>query len=126
MNFSWQIYAQSNVLSRVGGLGGSYTLPGFVMNNAQLGLVRQQQQLFYGRRYSAAHFERRTDLAAVARAFGVRGESADAADLDLPRLQELLRSPGPLVVDVRVPGSENVLPMVPPGGSNLDMILPSM
>ena len=98
----------------------------FVMNNAQLGLVRQQQQLFYGRRYSAAHFERRTDLAAVARAFGVRGESADAAELDLPRLQALLSSPGPLVVDVRVPGGENVLPMVPPGGSNLDMILPSV
>jgi len=96
----------------------------FVMNNAQLGLVRQQQQLFYGQRYSAAFFERGTDFAAVARGFGVRGESASADELDLPRLRELLCAPGPLVVDVSVPGGENVLPMVPPGGSNLDMILP--
>ena len=97
----------------------------FVMNNAQLGLVRQQQQLFYGQRYSAAHFDRGSDFAAIARGFGVRGESAAAHELDLPRLAELLGSPGPLVVDVRVPGGENVLPMVPPGGSNLDMILAS-
>jgi acetolactate synthase-1/2/3 large subunit len=97
----------------------------FVMNNAQLGLVRQQQQLFYGRRYSAAHFERGSDFAAIARGFGVRGESASADELDVERLRELLHSPEPLVVDVRVPGDENVLPMVPPGGSNLDMILPS-
>ena len=96
----------------------------FVLNNAQLGLVRQQQQLFYGQRYSAAHFERSSDFAAVARAFGVRGESAAADELGAPELRELLGSPGPLVVDVRVPAGENVLPMVPPGGSNLDMILP--
>jgi acetolactate synthase-1/2/3 large subunit len=96
----------------------------FVMNNAQLGLVRQQQQLFYGQRYSAAHFQRSTDFAAVARGFGVRGESAGAQELGEPQLRELLAAPGPLVVDVRLPGDENVLPMVPPGGSNLDMILP--
>lgn len=95
----------------------------FVMNNAQLGMVRQQQQLFYGRRYSAAHFERGSDFAALGRAFGVAGDSAGAAELTRERLRELLASPGPRVVDVRVPGTENVLPMVPPGASNLDMII---
>lgn len=95
----------------------------FVMNNAQLGLVRQQQQLFYGQRYSAAHFERGTDFAAVARAFGVRGERARAEELSRERLRELLDAPGPLLLDVLVPGDENVLPMVPPGAANLDMIL---
>jgi acetolactate synthase-1/2/3 large subunit len=95
----------------------------FVMNNAQLGLVRQQQQLFYGRRYSAAHFQRGSDFAALARGFGVRGESATAEELTSDALRQLLTEPGPLVVDVRIPGTENVLPMVPPGASNLDMIL---
>jgi acetolactate synthase-1/2/3 large subunit len=95
----------------------------FVMNNSQLGLVRQQQQLFYGRRYSAAHFERGSDFAALARAFGIRGESAPAHELTGETLRQLLGQPGPLVVDVRLPGHENVLPMVPPGGSNLDMIV---
>jgi acetolactate synthase-1/2/3 large subunit len=96
----------------------------FVMNNAQLGLVRQQQQLFYGQRYSAAHFERGTDFAALGRAFGVRGERARAEELSGARLRELLDTPGPAVIDVLVPGDENVLPMVPPGAANLEMILP--
>src|SRR5690606_25496006 len=96
----------------------------FVMNNAQLGLVRQQQQLFYGRRYSAAHFERGTDFAALGRAFGVRGERARAEELTRERLRELLDAPGPALIDVLVPGDENVLPMVPPGAANLEMILP--
>lgn len=95
----------------------------FVMNNAQLGLVRQQQQLFYGRRYSAAHFERGTDFAALARAFGVRGERVAASELSRERLGRLLREPGPALIDVAIPGDENVLPMVPPGASNLDMII---
>jgi acetolactate synthase-1/2/3 large subunit len=95
----------------------------FVMNNAQLGLVRQQQQLFYGQRYSAAHFARGSDFAAIARAFGVRGERAWASDLSRGRLAELLRQPGPALIDVGIPGDENVLPMVPPGASNLDMII---
>ncbi len=94
-----------------------------VMNNSQLGLVRQQQQLFYGQRYSAAHFKRGTDFAALARAFGLRGESARASELSSARLAELLSTPGPMLVDVSIPGTENVLPMVPPGASNLDMIL---
>jgi acetolactate synthase-1/2/3 large subunit len=97
----------------------------FVLNNSQLGLVRQQQQLFYGKRYSAAHFERRADFAALARAFGIPGESAPADELTGEALRALLRRPGPLVVDVRIPGTENVLPMVPPGASNLDMIVAS-
>jgi acetolactate synthase-1/2/3 large subunit len=95
----------------------------FVMNNGQLGLVRQQQQLFYGQRYSAAHFQRGTDFAALASAFGVRGERARAEELSGERLRALLAEPGPSVIDVVVPGNENVLPMVPPGGCNLDMII---
>lgn len=95
----------------------------FVMNNAQLGLVRQQQQLFYGQRYSAAHFQRGTDFAALSRAFGVRGERAVAAELTCERLAALLSEPGPALIDVCIPGDENVLPMVPPGASNLEMII---
>jgi acetolactate synthase I/II/III large subunit len=86
-------------------------------------LVRQQQELFYGRRYSAAHFERGTDFAALARAFGIRGVRARAPELTHERLAELLGQPGPVLIDVCIPGDENVLPMVPPGASNLEMIL---
>ena len=74
-------------------------------------------------RYSAAHFTQGTDFAALARAFGLRGERVRAEDLDRDQLRQLLDSPGPALIDVLVPGDENVLPMVPPGAANLDMIL---
>lgn len=95
----------------------------FVLNNAQLGLVRQQQQLFYGQRYSAAHFEQRSDFAALAQAFGVRGLCACAEELTSDRLREIIALGGPSVVDVQLAEHENVLPMVPPGASNLEMIV---
>ena len=40
MNFSWEMTAQSNVLSRVGGIGSSFTLPGFTLHNAQVSYER--------------------------------------------------------------------------------------
>jgi acetolactate synthase-1/2/3 large subunit len=95
----------------------------FVLNNAQLGLVRQQQQLFYGKRYSAAHFERPSDFAAIARGFGIRSLGVGATELTHGRIRDILDHPGPCVVDVSIARNENVLPMVPPGASNLEMIL---
>jgi acetolactate synthase-1/2/3 large subunit len=94
-----------------------------VLNNGQLGLVRQQQQLFYGQRFSASHFLQGTNFAAVARAFGIRSHSVDAADVTRERLGAWLAEAGPCLIDVRIAGDENVLPMVPPGASNLEMIL---
>jgi acetolactate synthase-1/2/3 large subunit len=94
-----------------------------ILNNGQLGLVRQQQQLFYGQRFSASTFERGTDFAAVARAFGIRAYGVDAQEVTPERLEGWLAEEGPCVIDIRVSGDENVLPMVPPGASNLDMIL---
>ncbi|HKO89998.1 MAG TPA: biosynthetic-type acetolactate synthase large subunit, partial [Polyangiaceae bacterium] len=66
-----------------------------VLNNGQLGLVRQQQQLFYGQRFSASHFEQATDFAAVARAFGIRAHAVDAANVTRERLRAWLAEAGP-------------------------------
>ncbi len=93
-----------------------------IFNNAQLGLVRQQQELFYGRRYSAAHFTARPDFAAVARAFGVRGLRLEAGSDPLAELTDALAAPGPCVIDIPIHDQANVLPMVPPGAANREMI----
>ncbi|MDR0352185.1 MAG: acetolactate synthase large subunit, partial [Opitutaceae bacterium] len=53
-----------------------------VFNNAHLGLVRQQQELFFGRRYSASRFDTVPDFAALARAFGLRGHRIGPATAD--------------------------------------------
>ena len=94
-----------------------------VFNNAQLGLVRQQQELFYSRRYEASQFGSAPDFAALARAFGIRGERLDADGDPLAELAEILASPGPCVVDIPIREGANVLPMVPPGSANRNMIL---
>ncbi len=94
-----------------------------VMNNAQLGMVRQQQELQYDRRFSAAHFERPTDFAAVASAFGVASRSARPEELDRAGLQHWLAAPGPALLDLQLVGADNVYPMVPPGAANRQMLL---
>jgi len=94
-----------------------------VFNNAQLGLVRQQQELFFGRRYAASHFPTGPDFAALARAFGVRGHRIPATSPDpLGDIAEALARPGACVIDIPMCGNTNVLPMVPPGGANLQTI----
>jgi acetolactate synthase-1/2/3 large subunit len=94
-----------------------------VFNNAQLGLVRQQQELFFGRRYEASHFATGPDFAALAQAFGVRGHRISATSPDpLGDIAEALARPGPCVIDIPLHGNANVLPMVPPGGANLQTI----
>lgn len=89
-----------------------------VLNNAHLGLVRQQQELFYGQRYAASRFARVPDFAAVARGFGIRGVRLDPAGDPLAQLAAALAEPGPCLIDVPIEDTANVYPMVPPGAAN--------
>lgn len=93
-----------------------------VLNNGHLGLVRQQQELFYGERYLASRFALQPDFSALARAFGIRGLRLDPADDPLGGLDEALSVPGPCLIDIPTDGQANVYPMVPPGAANRDMI----
>ena len=94
-----------------------------IFNNAQLGLVHQQQELFYGQNYEGSVFETTPDFAAVARAFGIRGHriAPDAAD-PLAEIAAALAQPGPCVIDIPIDTAEKVLPMVPPGAANRETI----
>ncbi|MBN2310119.1 MAG: acetolactate synthase large subunit, partial [Candidatus Hydrogenedentes bacterium] len=93
-----------------------------ILNNGGLGLVRQQQEMFYGGRYHATQFEAEADFAAIARGFGVRAYDLAGEPAPLGLLARALSEPGPAVVNVPVHAAENVLPMVPPGGANREMI----
>jgi acetolactate synthase-1/2/3 large subunit len=93
-----------------------------LLNNAHLGLVRQQQELFYGGRYHASRFQVAADFVAIARGFGVDGlELGDCAD-PLDALRRALNEPGPCLINVPIGCEENVYPMVPPGAANCEMI----
>ncbi len=93
-----------------------------IMNNAHLGLVRQQQELFYGQRYHACKFASKPDFAAIARGFGIRGVRIDPNDDPLAQIQRELARPGPVLIDMPIVEGAKVLPMVPPGAANRVMI----
>lgn len=93
-----------------------------IMNNQHLGLVRQQQELFYRQNYIASRFESKPDFAAIARGFGVPGYTLEGVDDPIAVLADALAGPGPCVIDIPVHFAEKVLPMVPPGGANHEII----
>ena len=93
-----------------------------LLNNSHLGMVRQQQQLFYGGRYHGSHLKSHTDFVAIARGFGVRAVDLGQTENPAAAIAEALRHPGPCLINVPIAGDENVYPMVPPGGANRDMI----
>ncbi|MDR1519288.1 MAG: biosynthetic-type acetolactate synthase large subunit [Planctomycetota bacterium] len=88
-----------------------------VMNNGCLGLVRQWQELFWNRRYSQIDLSDNPDFGRVAEAFGIKALAIDRKGEIIPKLEEAIRHPGPVLVDVRIGWDDNVFPMVPPGES---------
>ncbi len=86
----------------------------FVLNNGYMGMVRQWQELFYGRRYSKSHMQH-PSFAKVAQAFGAVGIEVRKAS-ELPAvIKQVLAEKRPCVVDVFVETEENVWPMVASG-----------
>ena len=91
-----------------------------LFDNASLGMVRQQQQLFYERRFFAAQFDHPTDFVAIARSFGVESMELNTQDDFAPQLAALLQSKKPAMIRVPIGHHYNVTPMVGPGAANID------
>lgn len=94
----------------------------FVMNNEVLGMVHQWQRMFYGQRYSHSSIKGKTDFVKLAEAMGVPGMRVTQPDEVDAVLEKVLRMEGPVLVEILLPPTEDVLPMVPPGG-RLDQML---
>ncbi len=94
-----------------------------ILNNGYLGMVRQWQELFYGKRYSFVDMSYQPDFVKLAEAYGAVGFRVTQYDEVVPVLQEAIAIPKPVVIDFRVAREENVYPMVPAGGSLTEMIL---
>jgi len=87
-----------------------------ILNNGYMGMVRQWQELFYGKRYSKTYLAN-PDYATVAEALGAVGITVDKKN-DVPKaIKKMLASKKPCLVDFRVEREENVWPMVPAGKS---------
>ncbi len=93
-----------------------------VMDNASLGLVFQQQTMFYGERVFASKFKGVPDLVKVAEGFGWRTLDLDQVDDPRAALRQALAERGPQLIHASIDTREQVLPMVAPGAANKDMI----
>ena len=93
-----------------------------LMNNASLGLVFQQQTLFYGQRIFSSKFKGEPDFVRIAEGFGWRTLDLDTAADPRAALADALSARGPTFIHARIDCREQVLPMVAPGGANKDMI----
>ena len=93
-----------------------------LMNNNSLGLVRQQQDLFFGKRYFASDYGWQVDFVRIAQGFGMPAYDLGNGDDAQKILAHALTRPGPCLIHAKVDMDEAVYPMVPPGAANHNMI----
>ncbi|MBR5242118.1 MAG: acetolactate synthase large subunit, partial [Clostridia bacterium] len=103
----------------------SYNVPVVVvlLNNGVLGMVRQWQTLFFGKRYSNTVLGRQTDFVKLAEAFGAVGLRAETPAQFEEAFKAAMAAGRPVVIDTVIDKDEFVLPMLPPGGSIDDIIV---
>ena len=102
----------------------TYNVPLVIVlcNNGVLGMVRQWQNLFFGKRFSNTVLERKTDFVKLAEAFGAVGMRATNINEFEDAFKKAITINGPVVIDTYIDKDEFVLPMLPPGGSIDDII----
>ena len=112
-----------------------------LMNNGYLGMVRQMQQLFYGKRYEITCLKRHAtcspqckgpgpqcpeyapDFMKIAESYGLTGIRVEKAEDIVPALKKAKKSKGTVIVEFMIGWEEIVLPMVKGGSPIYDMIL---
>ncbi len=93
-----------------------------ILNNGYLGMVRQWQQLFYKKRYSATDLTANPDFVKIAEAYGAAGIRVSKKDEVEGALKKAISLDGPVILDFLVEREENVFPMVP-AGARLDEVI---
>ncbi len=94
-----------------------------ILNNRNLGMVRQWQELFYQKNYSFTNMQAQPDFVKLAEAYGAEGYRInEAKDLE-STLAIALASPNTAIIDVLVEREENVSPIVPAGAALDEMLL---
>lgn len=93
-----------------------------LMNNEALGLVHQQQSLFYKQGVFAATYPGMINFMQIAAGFGLHTCDLNAEEDAHAALQAAISRPGPALIHVRIDAQQKVYPMVPPGAANTEMV----
>jgi acetolactate synthase-1/2/3 large subunit len=87
-----------------------------ILNNGYLGMIRQWQEFFYGKRYASSSLEGFSpDFVKLAEAYGAVGLRANKPEEVVPILKKAFSIPEPVIIDFEIDPEENVYPMVPAG-----------
>ena len=86
-----------------------------IMNNHVLGMVRQWQNLFYGKRYSHTVLNDTVDFVKLAEAMGAKAYRVEKKEDFEPVFKEAVALNIPVVIDCQIPSDDKVFPMVSPG-----------
>lgn len=97
-----------------------------IMDNQQLGMVRQWQELFFGKRYSQSILNNNPNFIQIADAYGIKGGRATDAKEFRDNLIKMMSDDQPYVLHVMLDSQELVYPMIPPGKNPEEMIMPGM
>ncbi len=95
----------------------------FIVNNQWMGMVRQWQELLHGGRYSQSYMDSLPDFAKLAEAFGLVGIQAKRPEELDDKIQEMIETPRPVILDCLVDQAENCFPMIPSGAAHNNMLL---
>jgi len=118
---------QMNIQELSTAVGNKLPIKIALLNNGYLGMVRQWQEMFFGRRYSSTYLaDANPDFPKVAEAYGAVGLRVESKEQVRPALESAMKvTDRPVLLDFRVDPEENVFPMVP-AGEAIDRMLGGM
>ncbi len=101
-----------------------YNLPVkiLILNNSYLGMVRQWQELFFDKRYSAVDLDVNPDFEKIGEAYGIQTVTIKTREELDNELEGLIQSDKPVIINCIVEKEANVFPMIPSGKSAAHMI----
>ena len=92
-----------------------------ILHNTYLGMVRQWQEMFYGKRYVATPLSS-PDFVKIADAYGLPALRVKRREEVAPAIAKAMAEPGAFLIDFIVEPEENVYPMVPPGAALAEVL----
>lgn len=93
-----------------------------LFDNGALGMVRQQQELFFGGRKTASEFEAGPDFPLLAKAMGLKAMDLEKAEQPKEELRDFMHGRGPGLIRIPMARERQVFPIVPPGKANTQML----
>ncbi len=123
INFSGDGSILMNIQELMTAVESNIPVVNIILNNNFLGMVRQWQTFFYDKRYSSTDLSLQPDFVKLAESFGGVGFRVETKEEFEKALDEAIKSNKVAMIDVVVDRLENVLPMVPAGGTLYNMML---